>query len=132
MRKDPPTIDESKQNKMRKDGALEDMRAQQDLHDVLTLPQGRRVMYRVLEMAGVGVFNAPVEVLGSHLTDTHATFEMLGWRNLGTQLKHDWMQLEPNLFRKMMDEATARMGEDVIRSRAEQAKTPEPEEEDES
>jgi len=132
VRKDPPTIDPSKQNKMRKEGALEDMRAQKDLHDVLSMPQGRRVIYRILELAGCGVFTTDVTMHGAYAVDTHATFEQLGWRNLGAQLKYDWMQLEPNLFRKMMDEANARMGEDVIRARVEQTDTPEPEEEDES
>lgn len=116
MRSDPQTIDESKQNKMRKEQKLEDEMERVDLQQVLALPAGRRVMYRLLEMTGCGVVNTdPQRVDSQGRADTHHTYCAIGEIGLGERLKMDMLTLAPELFSKMMMEASTRVAEQIRR-----------------
>lgn len=132
MPKTPVTLDESKQNRMRKLEAMADRQERDDLQAVLNTPPGRRVMYRILEIAGCGVLTTDVTVYSPVGVDTHETFSELGERNLGQRLKVDWLRAAPGLFSKMMQEATDKIGETLLREQAEETKSvgrTEPEEE---
>ena len=122
MPKIPDTLNQSVQNRLKKELAIADRQEIDDLMAVLGTPVGRRVMYRILELAGCGVLTTSVEVYGSTQVDTHATFAELGERNLGMRLKADWLTNAPGHFGQMMAEATQKLHEQIVRSRDEEIK----------
>lgn len=130
MPKIPDSINESLQNRLKKEVAIADRQESDDLMAVLKTAQGRRVMYRILEMAGCGVITTDVEVPGATAVDTHATFAELGERNLGQRLKADWLIAAPGHFQTMMAEATSKLHEEIVRKRADETKSVEPADED--
>jgi hypothetical protein len=123
------TINEGYQSKRRKDDDLKEIQAQADLRHVLALPEGRRVMYRVLEMCGCGVIDSDPQRIhysgeyGTGAADTHHTYAAIGEVTLGNRLKLDILTLVPDLFTKMMMEAATRAAEEILSERTQKEKT---------
>ncbi len=121
--RDPETIDEGRQAKLRKEEDLAARLAVADLEAVLGTPEGRRVLYRVLEMCGVGVVNTDAERYDNFKRfDSHASACAVGEQNVGNRLMADWLSQAPGLFRTMIDEAAKRIAEGIQRSRLEAAR----------
>lgn len=116
VRSDPQTIDESKQNKLRKEEKLKDELERVDLQQILALPAGRRVMYRLIEMTGCGVVNTdPQRVDEAGRSDTHHTYFAIGELAIGERIKLDMLTLAPELYSTMMMEASTRVAEQIRR-----------------
>ncbi len=120
--RNPDTTNEAKQGRMKKADETRDYQESMDLKAVLATPPGRRVMYRILEMAGCGVMTTEVTVYADNQIDTHGTFAELGERNLGEKLKLDWLSAAPGHFQVMMSEATVALAKQLANRQAEETK----------
>jgi len=100
------TDDPQRQAELRKDEKKAAAQVALDLRAVLDLPQGRRVLYRVLELCGTGTLmdNPVVFKPDGRGTDALATFGKLGQLTIGEQLKMDWLALCPQHYEQMMTE----------------------------
>ena len=131
--KEPQSIDESAQDRLRKEEKLKQTQEQTDLVRVLSLPEGRRVMFRVLEMCGCGVIDTdPLRVTEDSSADTHHTYAAIGEITLGNRLKLDMLTLAPLLFVKMMAEAADRASRQIQEERRGETPGDDKEEGDES
>ena len=120
--REPVTIDEGRQNRLRKEEELAAKQSVTDLDAVLGTPEGRRVLYRVLELCGCGVVNTdPQRFDNFKRLDDYAMAVAVGEQLVGNSLMSDWLTLSPGLFRTMLDEAAKKIAEGIARSRHEAA-----------
>ncbi len=118
--RDPVTIDEGRQNKLRKEEKLNEELAVSDLTSVLSTSEGRRVLYRLLELCGCGVVNTDPQRFDTfNRLDEHQMAVAIGEQMVGNRMMVDWLTLAPGLYRTMMDEAAKKIAEGMVRKRVE-------------
>lgn len=115
MRSDPKTLDPSKQARARKEEQMREAREVLDMRAVMVTVEGRRVLYRVIELCGAGVIaDDPTAVTrGSGETDIPQTMQRVGQVSIGDTIKREILMLVPDLYVQMMTEAAQDAATDI-------------------
>jgi len=123
--KTPDTLNESKQDELRREDKLKEAQESMDMRTVMALPEGRRLVYRILELCGCGVIYSDPRVLDlDGQADTHTTYCGIAQQNIGETLKLDILTLVPDLFTTMMTEAAQAAAQDIKAAQLKRAMQP--------
>ena len=117
-KKKTAATDEQRQDELRKEQRLKQTVEEQDLRRVLLMPEGQRVIARILDGLGVGPAVRPVMFYDHNgALDASATLTLAAERTAGAELIQVLMSVAPELYEKMFVAALRDKAHELRRAR---------------
>jgi hypothetical protein len=112
----PRTTSPAAQGEARKEERLAALQYRTDLQRVMSSPEGRRVLARIIASCGVGVASKTPLAYGAEAVDCYETMVRVGERSVGDGIVQAILDADPQGYSKMVIETI----EEMVKQREEE------------